>query len=163
MSAFLPIRAIAIGLVTLLAAGCESPSENPVIFGQGTSVGISIGQSPTTQAPEFVLGYKDANIAFLPTIAMDGSGNVTKLGGNVSLPGASGSAGTGFEETYSVLGQFEVNSPTQAGSEKLGLGKFFATGLAAQKLSAGFACALSDGRDLAHCHAPAGSGEGQVD
>lgn len=150
-------RSAVVGLLSLLLVGCESASVNSVIFGQGTSVGLSIGQSPTTQAPEFVLGYKDANIAFLPTVATKADGDIITLGGK------SGSGTDGFSETYSVLGQFEVNTPTQIGSGAVGLGKFFATGLAAQKLSAGFACAVSDGRDESHCHTPAGSsGGGQM-
>jgi hypothetical protein len=149
-------RVAAAGLFPLIAIGCEPTSENPVVFGQGTTVGISIGQSPTTQAPEFVLGYKDVNIALLPTTATDAAGEVITLGGQ------SGADANGFSETYSVLGQFDLNTPTQVGAGVAGLGKFFATGLAAQKLSAGFACAISDGRDMAHCHAPTGSGGGQT-
>lgn len=153
MERSLCMPAAAAGFVGLLLAGCDSASKNPVIFGQTTTVGISIGQSQTTQAPEFVLGYKDANVAILPTVAEDGAGNVATLGGTVTNP----QNGVSFEETYSVLGQFEVNTPTSIAAEEAGLGKFFATGLAAQKLSAGFACALSDGRDATHCHSPAGA------
>lgn len=143
-------KIIAIGSVGILLAGCEIAPKNPVIFGQATSVGITIGQSPTTQAPEFVLGYKDANIAFLPTVAEDGDGNITELGGNTQVGDDS------YDETYSVLGQFDVSTPTQ-GQGNVGLGKFFATGIAAQKLAAGFACAESDGKDAVHCHKPAGT------
>lgn len=141
-------RLAAIGVLASAVAGCEVLPNNPVIFGQGTSVGISIGQSPTTQTPEFVLGYKDANIAYLPTVAVDANGNVQDLGGVMRMNGNE------FKETYSVLGQFEVNANTDPGKPSVGLGKFFATGNAAVKLAAGFACGVADGRDVTHCHAP---------
>ena len=43
--------------------------------------------------------------------------------------------------SLSVLGQFEVDA--QAAGPKVGLGKFFATGLAADKLADGFSAKLS--------------------
>ena len=135
-------------VVSATVAGCQSSAENPVIFGQKTTLGVSIGQSADTQTPELTVGYKDANVAYLPTVARDANGNVTKLGGQISGNGGE------FGETYSVLGQFESASGTETGNPSVGLGKFFATGNAALKLAAGFACALADGRDQAHCHRP---------
>ena len=44
--------------------------------------------------------------------------------------------GEGGSDALSVLGQFEVRSSTRTAD--VGLGKFFATGLAAQKLADGF-------------------------
>lgn len=142
-------RSTLAALVACALAGCEALPQNPVIFGQGTSVGITIGQSPTTQTPEFILGYKDANIAYLPTVAVDGAGNLTDLGGKMKV------GSDEFKETYSVLGQFEVNGETDPSKPSIGLGKFFATGNAAVKLAAGFACGVADGRDVTHCHKPA--------
>lgn len=126
--------------------GCAVPTANPVIFGQETSVGISIGQSAATQIPEFKVGYNDANVAYLPTVAVDGDGNLTALGGVIDGNGGS------YKETYSVLGQFDVEATNGTNGPGAKLGKFFATGNAAVKLSAGFACGVSEGKDQTHCH-----------
>lgn len=144
---------VAICAAALALSACEASKNAPVIFGQAQTVGISIGQNQATQAPEFVLGYKDANIAFLPTVAIGDDGKVVPLGGATEFPSKDGS--TKFNETYSVLGQFEVDANAGQSDTGAKIGKFFSTGLAAQKLAAGFACAISDGRDLAHCHPPA--------
>ncbi|MEM1299610.1 MAG: hypothetical protein AAGH68_10060 [Pseudomonadota bacterium] len=142
------LRLPAVVAVAFVTAGCDYATSNPVVFGQATSLGITVGQSPTTQTPELVLGYKDANIAVLPTIATDANGNITRLGS------ASTQDGGAFEETFSVLGQFQANTEAKDNAPSAALGKFFATGFAAQKLSAGFACSVSDGKDVKHCHAP---------
>ena len=136
------------GLCMGLVAGCEAPTANPVIFGQGTSLGITLGQSSTTQAPEFALGYRDQNIAYLPTVAVDEKGRVIPIGGAINSQTGS------FNETYSVLGQFELGAEAKENVPAIALGKFFATGNAAVKLSAGFACGISDGKDSTHCHKP---------
>ncbi|MEX0371096.1 MAG: hypothetical protein AB3N09_10725 [Tateyamaria sp.] len=134
----------------LLLSACDVRDSTSVVFVQRHTLGISLAQSETTQAPEFNLGYSDANAAVMPAFAVASDGRVVKLGGE-SVVGS-----TRFHETYSVLGQFEAEAPTEVGAN-VGLGKFFATGAAAQKMSAGFACAVSDGRDVAHCHPPSGS------
>ncbi len=133
---------IASGLVALSA--CSDPNQAPVIFGQTQTLGVSVGSSATGVAPDVTVGFKDANIAILPTNAITTEGNYEFRGG------ISGEDGRAFEDTYSTFGQFKGS----AESGKVGLEKFFATGLAAQKLSAGFACGVSDGRDKDHCHAP---------
>lgn len=141
---FFKPAAVLAGSLGLMA--CETLPDT-VIFGQAHTVGISIGQSDAAPAPEFVLGYKDANIALLPAAVKDAAGNPTLVGGNTRV-------GTqGYNETFSVFGQFKANT---TGPSEVGLGKFFATGIAAQKLAAGFACAVSDGKDTTHCHKPSG-------
>lgn len=153
-----PGRFLVAALLPTLLTACETKSENPVVFGQTQTVGISIGQSPTAQVPEFTFGYRDANIAVLPTVYSDAAGNVQKLGGITRAQNNE------YNETFSVLGQFEVNTDNKVsdGAAKVGLGKFFATGLAAQKLSSGFACALAEGRDFTHCHPPGSTGGDQT-
>ena len=146
MSSSIYFRLPAAFAAALFVSACEEHTGNPVVFGQVHSFGITMGQSPTTQAPEFVLGYKDANIAILPTIATSQSGEVKVLGGKTKFAGAE------FNETYSVFGQFGTENPTRIGEGTVTLDKFFATGIAAQKIAAGFACAVSDGKDSAHCH-----------
>lgn len=73
-------------------------------------------------------------------------------------------------DTYSTIGQFAVegsggnavasDDPRPASpAAKVGLGSFFATGLAAQRLSGGFACAVADGKTAVNCHKPTQAGE----
>lgn len=132
------------GLIILTA--CEAV-EDTVVFGQAHTVGISAGQAPGAAAPEFVLGYKDANVALLPAAVKDATGNPTPLGGTTK------GGGSEFGETFSVFGQFSANSALGGQQNPdVGLGKFFATGIAAQKLASGFACNVSGGTDKSHCH-----------
>ncbi|MEP3847717.1 MAG: hypothetical protein ABJM43_20415 [Paracoccaceae bacterium] len=134
--------------LSIVLTGCEN-LEDRVVFAQAHTVGISVSQSQTAPTPEFVVGYKDTNVALLPTVARDSSGKTTTLGG------VSKNQGSEFNETFSVFGQFQANAASkQAGSPDVSLGKFFATGLAAQKLAAGFACSVAVGKDSAHCHKP---------
>lgn len=135
-------RKPAIAAVTASCLVACAPMPDTVVFGQAQTVGISIGQSQGAPAPELVVGYKDANVALLPTAVRDENGKPEIIGGTTT-------GNSSFKETFSVFGQFEVSAE---GSGKVGLGKFFATGLAAQKLSAGFACAASGGDDKSHCH-----------
>ena len=50
------------------------------------------------------------------------------------------------KDAFSVLGQFEL--VTEGQQAKVGLGKFFATGLAARRLADGFASALSNDTEM---------------
>jgi hypothetical protein len=114
-----------------LLAGCASTQNMPLLFGQTTSVGISIGGSSTDQAVDFTLGYKDRNFAVVPVTVKQANGDSTQIR---SL------ADVNFEDALSVLGQFEVKSDTRTAN--VGLGKFFATGSAAKVLADGFAAKL---------------------
>jgi hypothetical protein len=113
-------------------AGCASTAELPLVFGQTHTVGISMGASTTDQGGEFTLGYRDRNVAIVPVVMSSGASGATQL---------SATATGGFTDALSVLGQFEVNSDATA--RKIGLGKFFATGLAAKVLADGFSAQLS--------------------
>ena len=118
------------GLTTLTlvigVSACSTNQTMPLIFGQSHTVGITIGASTTDQGGEFVLGYKDRNIALIPVTTPQSSGDSTLVKATV---GAS-------QDAMSVIGQFEVNSETK--DADVGLGKFFATGIAAQQLATGF-------------------------
>lgn len=122
--------------VAALVAAC-TPAENaPLIFGQAITVGVSIGSAPTGQTPEFTLGYRDANLAIIPTLMTGADGGNEQIGGTVAA------ATDPATDAFSTFGQFEGSME----GAKVGLNKFFATGLAAQKLADGFACAVSDGK-----------------
>lgn len=115
-----------INLCALGLSACSTQQNMPLMFGQTHTVGISIGASATDQGGEFVLGYKDKDIAFIPVTTVQSSGDSTLVKATV------GSS----QDAMSVIGQFDVNSDTN--SANVGLGKFFATGIAAQQLATGF-------------------------
>lgn len=115
----------------ILLTGCASTSNMPLIFGQSQTLGITIGGSANDQGAEFTLGYKDKNFAVVPVTVKQNSGDSTQIRSQAT---------PGHEDALSVLGQFEVNSSTN--SANVGLGKFFATGMAAKKLADGFCAKL---------------------
>jgi hypothetical protein len=123
---------IRIGIGALAVSGCVSSRNLPLIFGQSQTVGISIGAGAGDQGADFVLGYKDKNIAIVPVSLETAPGSSAQIGSKSS---------ENFEDALSVLGQFEVRSDTAKGN--VGLGKFFATGAAAKALADGFASKLS--------------------
>lgn len=111
--------------------GCMTSSRNlPLVFGQSHTVGISMGAGAAEQGGDLVLGYKDKNIAIVPVALDQGDGSYAYAGSNSG----------GFEDSFSVLGQFEVTAEGQA--TKAGLGKFFATGAAAKALADGFSAQM---------------------
>jgi hypothetical protein len=112
-------------LATVLTfGGCSIPENQPLIFVQAHTLGISATTTGSTATPEFTLGFRDLDLALVPVVT-----NNTLLQSN---------AGNGNSpDAYSVLGQFSVN--TAAGtSANVGLGTFFATGGAARALGTGF-------------------------
>lgn len=117
---------------SVLSAGCASMDTMPLVFGQSHTVGISMGASAADQGGEFTLGYKDRNIAVVPVVMASGETGASQL---------KATATDGHADALSVLGQFEVES--DATTRKVGLGKFFATGLAAKVLADGFSARLS--------------------
>lgn len=116
---------ITIGLAAVLSAGCAS-DQIPLVFGQAQTVGMTMAGSAPEQGGEFTFGYRDKNIAVIPT---------------ESLSEAPGGDGT-HKDALSVLGQFEVEGGARDGGS-IALGKFFATGLAAKTLADGFRCEIS--------------------
>jgi hypothetical protein len=134
------------GLIVLIGlAGCAAVPNAPLLFGQATTLGVSVEAAPTGQTAGFVLGYRDANFAIVPTVVSQEGGD------NQTLTGTAGGLAKngGDEDAYSTLGQFNA----QAGTTETTLGKFFATGIAARALADGFACKVSGGTD-ARCTGP---------
>jgi hypothetical protein len=125
-------------LAVVALAGCARPAGTMLVFGQTQTVGITIGGSVVDQGAVFSLGYQDRNFAIVPATVPAADGGSTQVlstvgsrdcGGDPKCPGES-------LDALSVLGQFEVS--TDSKTADVGLGKFFATGLAAQKLADGF-------------------------
>lgn len=150
-------RTAGIGLVLVSVmggAGCSELPNPPLVFGQTHTVGITIAGSPAEQGGELTLGYRDRDLAFIPVSVTQNDGSRTQLESHVF--GNRASAAPPDKDAFSVLGQFEVS--TEGRQAKVGLGKFFATGIAARRLADGFACALSDGTENG-CSGGQGSGE----
>jgi hypothetical protein len=120
-------------VAAIFAGGCASQEHAPLLFGQAHTLGVSIGAS-TAGTPDLVVGFKDANIAHIPTVAKFDNGGGVLIQGDV---------GAGHRDAYATFGQFESSTT----GSSVGLGKFFATGLAARRLADGFACKLSSGTD----------------
>ena len=126
-----------------LGGALSACSTSPVlVFGQSHSVGITMGGGASDAQAELTVGYKDRDIAVVPVAIVSKDGAVNKDTIAVrSTVGSAGQGGSQDTDALSVLGQFQVNAKSQ--TPDVGLGKFFATGLAAQKLADGFACKLS--------------------
>lgn len=122
--------------ICALLGGCAQNLNTPLLFGQTQTVGVTVNGSSTQQAAELTLGYRDFNVALVPVAVTSESGQV--------LPVRSSVGGRQAGDAYSVLGQFDVDANSTLPSAKLG--KFFATGLAAQKLADGFSDEISQRR-----------------
>lgn len=127
-------------LMGAMATGCASTDARlPLIFGQSHTVGISIGASTTDQGGELVLGYKDKNIAIVPVTERKADGDYLQIKSSIIDENGQGPD----TDALSVLGQFETSGSAGV-NPNFSLGKFFATGLAAQKLADGFAAKLGN-------------------
>lgn len=115
--------------VVMALGGCSIPENQPLIFAQAHTLGISATTTGSSATPELTLGYRDLDVAFVPVVA----------NGQLLQSDAVDKNGNHFPDAYSVLGQFNVN--TASGS--VVLGTFFSTGGAARNLATGFAHQLS--------------------
>jgi hypothetical protein len=120
------------GLASLPLAGCATGDQpTPMVFGRTQSVGIGVQGSAVDAGGSVTLGFNDRNIAIVPTTTMQG-GNIRSI--------STGPNGAPFEDSLSVLGQFEASgSAKDVGAS---LGTFFSTGLAARHLAEGFKARL---------------------
>jgi len=122
----------AVVAVVLASGGCNIPENQPLIFVQAHTLGISATTTGSQATPELTLGYRDLDVALVPIVA----------NGQLVQSNAVDAQGHNFPDAYSVLGQFNVN--TAAGTApNVGLGTFFATGGAARSLATGFAKQLA--------------------
>ena len=129
---------LACAVVAGVLSGCEAVPNPPLVFAQSQTLGVTIAGSPAAQGGEFTVGYRDWNMAVVPVTVTQGDGSVTAL-----TASANEQAGQDFQDAFSTLGQFEAE--VEGGtSPKVGLGKFFATGLAAKVLADGFAKSMEE-------------------
>ena len=120
------------GILTLVLSSCSEITNPPLLFGQSHTVGISVSVTAPDQGGEITIGYKDRNFAIVPVTVKQADGNSTQI---------KSTATAGHQDALSVLGQFEVSA--KASGPEASLGKFFATGNAANKLADGFKAKLS--------------------
>lgn len=119
--------------LALMAGGCVGNPNPPLLFVQTQTLGVTINGSSIQQNFELTLGYRDFDVAIVPA-------TVTQGGASTQVQSTVTGVGTTGADALSVLGQFEANTN---GTPQVGLGKFFSTGLAAQKLADGFGAKLS--------------------
>lgn len=111
----------------------ERPYQAPLVFMKSDVVGIDISGSIAEKGAQFTLGYTGRNIALIPVVAESrGHAFTTLLSTNADGRNA---------DAYSVLGQFKANSATA--KLRLGLDRYFATGVAAQNLADGLQAAIA--------------------
>jgi hypothetical protein len=153
-------RLILICLCAVLS-GCSTSDNLPLVFMQTTTVGISASATAAQAAPDLTLGYRDVDVAIVPVVAGGHSVRGVSPAGADGTPTDSpippvqvaatlsnaGGKSPAYTDALSVFGQFTVNTGqgSNATTPTVGLGKFFATGLAARNLASGFATWQSQG------------------
>jgi hypothetical protein len=131
------------GAGLLALAGCADPLNPPLMFGQTESLGVVVSGSTAGQSGEFTVGYRELDFALVPVVIRQADGNYTQI---------RATAGDGFQDSLSVLGQFSANA--SGSGPDVGLGSFFATGTAAQKLADGFAARMGAERTTTNLTQP---------
>lgn len=126
------IKAIAVLMpLAVSISACGNLDSSNLVFGQSDSVGLKIAGSGPQQNAELSLGYNSDNIAIVPAATRDAAGNLTII--SSSIRGVQNG-----QDALSTLGNFDLDTGDNT-IVSVGLGKFFATGSAAQVLAQGFA------------------------
>lgn len=121
----------------------DRPYQAPLVFLKTDVLGIDIGGSVAEKGAQFALGYAARNVALIPVA-------IESAGGRMESVLTSHKDGR-TQDAYSVLGQFKANSSTT--KLRLGLDRYFATGIAAQNLAVGLKAVVAD--DVPPAAAPA--------
>ena len=129
-------RAVWLVCMVLAVSGCSAIENPPLIFASQQTLGASVSGDAAERSMELTLGFKGRELAVIPVTVKQANGSSQ----------VQSSVGLGYTDALSVLGQFEATAGGEVDEQKagtnVGLGKFFATGLAAQKLADGFAAKL---------------------
>lgn len=144
------------GLVILTLTSCGYSDNPPLIFGQTQTIGLTVAGAATDAGGEITLGFRDRNIAIVPVTKSENDGNQKEyIGDTITETVTIEDRNQNITQTnqnitegsFSVISQFslDADADAQAAAANVGLGKFFATGLAARTLADGFRCALSRG------------------
>jgi hypothetical protein len=131
------LRAFTLGAVAALGA-CSS-IEPPLLFGDDTTFGLRLGNDTASTGGSASLGYKAQSVAVVPVSVLDAKGNVWLLKGH------DGDGATGNKDSLSVFASFHNRMPSSSDKvpRTVTLNQVFATGLAAQVLTAGICRANS--------------------
>lgn len=135
-----PAAAVIAPAAFMLAACAVNP---PMIFGDQVTFGLQAGTDMAAAGGAFTVGYKQRSVAVVPVSVLKADGQAAAL---------RGSDGTD-RDALSVFAVFEATAPSP--NDRLRIGQIFATGSAAQEISAGYECHL---RRQANCAAPAAAG-----
>jgi hypothetical protein len=134
-------KILLLGGTALTLGACAGAEQGvPLVFARTQTVGVSITGSVPDQGAHLTLGFSDRNIAIVPTTTSRGVA-IRGIARDPVNPRAD------FQDSLSVLGQFEVSA--KAADVSAGLGTFFSTGMASRTLSEGF-------RDKLRGHLPVG-------
>jgi len=128
-----------LGLCSAMAALClgalgacnTTPHNDVLIFGTDTSVGVDVGANATSGGtPQISIGYQRKEAVWMPLLANARHASNQENSGNLYEGQSSGST-----DAYSVFASFGAELEGGAGTAKVGLAQFFATGIAAQKMA----------------------------
>lgn len=129
-----------VGLLAL--AGCASGG-SPLTFLESNTFGVSIAGGVPEGSVELTLGYAGRNVAIVPVTAA-----LVEPGPQTFIGSQRGDAGD--YDAFSVFANFNAAASVKDGkTSTTRFGKFFATGLAADKLAEGFASQMGDGNATA--------------
>lgn len=116
-------------LIPLGLVGCGSTL--PLVFTDKTTLGIE-ASGGGEGAPEISLGFKTTSVAVVP-VAVRRQGENGAVAEVVPLQAH---AANGSTDAYSTFGNFTTDTSAGAATATVGLGRFFATGIAAQNIAA---------------------------
>ncbi len=134
---------VGVGAAVFGLSGCVPNEGNPLYFGQAVTFGVSAAPSPAAAgAVDFTVGFKQADVAIVPTIVPKDVPVDPSKRKIVSF----GEGSDSRQDALSVFGSFSGDAEVN----KTKIGVFFATGVAAQNLSEGFRCGTS-GNQLEGC------------
>lgn len=125
--------ALAAILALSVLTGCGAGQESPMVFMQRDNLGLLVSGSAVDAGATINVAYEGKNIAIIPVSYEESTGKRRRV---------TSESGNGQKDTLAVFGRFKADA--EAGPEtSAGLGKFFATGLSAVRISDGFKHHLS--------------------
>lgn len=120
-----------------LALGVAACSSNPpLMFADNVTFGLQVGNATTAAGGSVSLGYKHQSAAIVPVSALDRDGKAQELKSTDVGP-------AGAARRKDALSVFAVFETSKAEATPFRVGQTFATGLAAQHITQGYACKLS--------------------
>ena len=122
------LRSLIAALLPITLTGCGSTF--PLVFTDKTTLGLE-ASGGGEGAPEITLGFKTTSVAVIP-VAVRGKDQTS---GVTDVMPLQAKAADGSRDAYSTFGNFTTDSGVQTTSVSVGLGRFFATGIAAQKIA----------------------------